>query len=85
MSDQNSPLARLVLFMVCLAIAGTIAAGAHYVLIDIPEQEMAPPPMNYDGAACASCMASCAYKVWDDSCVNACLRSCDCNPHCYYE
>ena len=30
----SSPLARLVLFMICLAIAGSIIAGVHYIAID---------------------------------------------------
>jgi archaellum component FlaG (FlaF/FlaG flagellin family) len=33
-----SPLARLVLFMVCLAIAGSVVAGIQYVAVDIPQQ-----------------------------------------------
>jgi len=35
---ERTPLARFVLFMVCLSIAGTIVAGAHYYTIDLPQQ-----------------------------------------------
>ncbi|HEX3002414.1 MAG TPA: hypothetical protein VHN82_08640 [Methanoregula sp.] len=85
MRETQSPLARLVLFMVGLTIAGTILGGVHYIVVDIPAQQTMPPPVNYDGEGCARCMATCAYQVWDDSCVNNCARSCDCNPRCYYE
>jgi hypothetical protein len=38
-SDSTcTPMARLVLFVVCLAIAGTFVAGAHYFAIDLPAQ-----------------------------------------------
>jgi len=46
MSEQ-SPLARLVLFMIFLSIAGTVVAGAHYIAFDRPAQETAlHPPAN---------------------------------------
>lgn len=50
MSPPNStrtPLARLVLFMICLSIAGSAVAGAHYYAIDLPAQVAAlHPPAN---------------------------------------
>jgi hypothetical protein len=36
--SAQSPLARLVLFVVCLSIAGSFVAGAHYVMVDLPAQ-----------------------------------------------
>ena len=39
--SKRSPLARLVLFIVCLAIAGSVVAGMHYEIIDRPAQETA--------------------------------------------
>jgi hypothetical protein len=46
----KSPLARLVLFIICLSIAGSLLAGSHYILIDRPAQEYAAhPPANYSG------------------------------------
>ncbi len=43
----RSPLIRLVLFMVCLSIAGTVLAGVHYTAVDLPVQETAlRPPAN---------------------------------------
>jgi len=45
--SPRSPLARLVLFMVCLSIAGSFIAGIHYVAVDKPAQYAAAhPPMN---------------------------------------
>ncbi|NMB77778.1 MAG: hypothetical protein GYA23_01630 [Methanomicrobiales archaeon] len=47
-SEKRSPLAQLVLFMICLSLVGTFVAGAHYYVIDIPEQKAIAghPPAN---------------------------------------
>ena len=46
-TSPGSPLARLVLFMVCMAVAGSCAAGMHYVVLARPAQEAAlHPPAN---------------------------------------
>lgn len=37
--SPQSPLARLVLFIICLAVAGSCLAGAHYFVVDLPQQE----------------------------------------------
>lgn len=42
----RSPLARLVLFMVCLSVAGAFIAGAHYVAVDLPQQQNLQAPTN---------------------------------------
>jgi len=39
MSSPMSPLARLVLFMICLSVAGSAVAAAHYAAIDMPQQK----------------------------------------------
>lgn len=46
MSETQSPLSRLVLFIVGLAIAGSIVAGVHYFVIDLPQQNAMQPPTN---------------------------------------
>jgi hypothetical protein len=47
MPDTPSPLARLVLFMVCLAVTGSLLAGLHYAAVDRPAQLHAQyPPVN---------------------------------------
>jgi uncharacterized protein YneF (UPF0154 family) len=44
---EKSPLARLFLFIICLSIAGSIVAGAHYLAVDLPAKEIAlHPPAN---------------------------------------
>lgn len=77
----RSPLHNLVLFLIGLAVSGTIVAGVHYLALDIPAQQANPAPLNYnphDPAACARCMALCALHPWDSSCPNNCMR-CDCS------
>ncbi len=72
--SPQSPLARLVLFMVCLAIAGSCIAGAHYYTVDLPQQKMTPPGNGPAfGNQCAICQANCAGKLdlWN------CLQECD--------
>ncbi|PKL68401.1 MAG: hypothetical protein CVV30_10845 [Methanomicrobiales archaeon HGW-Methanomicrobiales-1] len=54
--SDKSPLTWLVLFMICLSLAGTVVAGAHYFAVDLPaqeeEEELAPendaPPVHID-------------------------------------
>lgn len=85
-SPERSPLARLVLFMVCTAIAGSILAGAHYAAVDLPAQEWAlhapansdSCDINYEGA-CSKIYATLCRVVgsdpdWIENCmkVNGC-------------
>ncbi|MFA4876401.1 MAG: hypothetical protein WC586_03235 [Methanoregula sp.] len=44
--SHTYPLARLVLFMICLAIFGSILAGAYYYAVDIPAQKSGAPVEN---------------------------------------
>lgn len=63
MSETQSPLAGLVLFIVCLAIAGTLVGGVHYFAIDLPQQNAVQAPDNlfvYGGScACDQELAAC--------------------------
>jgi hypothetical protein len=78
--SQRSPLARLVLFMVCLAIAGSAVAAAHYYAIDLPMQQIAPhndlgyspPPIP-----CNQCSENCNLP-WTPYalCYMACMDNC---------
>ena len=45
-SSAQSPLARLVLFMVCLAIIASIVAGVFYFTIEGLEQNLQQSPEN---------------------------------------
>ena len=80
---ERSPLARLVLFMVCLSIAGVFTAGAHYYAIDLPEQKAVseiPPmnPANSDGGEkCTSCTSLCPYSANFWQCLQDCELVCD--------
>jgi hypothetical protein len=53
--QERSPLARLVLFIICLSIAGTLTAGVHYALIDLPQQQDVKVPVN----------SACSYGMFD--------------------
>jgi len=73
----QSPLARLVLFMVCLSIAGSLVAGVHWFAIDLPVQQARAlhPPANQNTelfAACKICMQGCKF----DSNIYACEMTC---------
>lgn len=58
MDEIKTPLARLVLFMVCLAIVGSIVAGAHYYAVDLPQQNALFAPTN-SGMSCQECYDWC--------------------------
>ena len=57
--STQSPLPRLVLFMVCLAIAGMVVAGVHYFAVDLPQQKTVQAPEN-SGLSCQECYDRCA-------------------------
>jgi len=69
MSEMMSPLARLVLFMVCLSVAGAFVAGVHYLAIDLPQQKSGTPPSN----ACLT--------VSDSTMRLMLIEGYDCSPH----
>jgi hypothetical protein len=58
-SPAQSPLARLVLFMVCLAIGGSIVAGFWYFNIDLPVQNLQQAPE--DSVSTGDCRNECQY------------------------
>ena len=76
---ERSPLARIVIIIVCLSVAGAFAAGAHWYLIDLPEQKalsaQAPANPNTDlDEKCQSCTSVCIYL--DESIKYQCLDNC---------
>ena len=75
--STQSPLARLVLFMVCLSVAGSIIAGVHYYAVDLPEQNAVQVPSNGNGPlyGCSLCRYECARTPPDDYCT-ACMSDC---------
>jgi len=73
----RSPLARLVLFMVCLAIAGSCIAGAHYYSVDLPQQKVTPPDNGKTlGHQCDICKTNCAGKTDILKCLQECEMIC---------
>lgn len=44
--SSPSPMFRLVLFMICISVAGTFLGGLHYYAVDLPEQADIPAPAN---------------------------------------
>ncbi len=76
-SDQ-SPLARLMLFLVCLAVVGSIVAGVHYYAIDLPLQEHISilQPENAAFIGCEKCRFACTYSPTPIKCLNDCDLVC---------
>jgi hypothetical protein len=80
-SHEQPPLARLVLFMVCLSLAGAFVAGAHYYVVDLPGQKALslPPPANANGDTlekCNSCRSPCSYLQTEED-YYKCLDNCE--------
>lgn len=74
LSSERSPLARLVLFIVCLSIAGTVIAGMHYYAIDLPQQKALTAPANADRTDCEKSCDPCWTLAADPiSCYSHCL------------
>ena len=89
MSEMQSPLARLVLFMIFLSVAGALIAGMHYLVIDKPSQDAVEQPLNdlhsYCIKACRVHLYSCEHmalnpkdvdKALCESTYQACLNGC---------
>jgi hypothetical protein len=83
--SAQSPLARLVLFMTCLAIAGSIVAGAHYLAVDLPTQEAALyPPANSESCTpvytgyCGSRSTICRVRGTDFTWYQSCMKDYGC-------
>ena len=56
----KSPLGRLVLFIICLSVAGAFVAGVHWYAIDLPLQESLQAPSNsIGGSDVSACIAQC--------------------------
>jgi hypothetical protein len=43
---EKSPLTRLVLFIICIAVIATAFAGVHYYTVDLPQQKTLQVPTN---------------------------------------
>jgi len=79
---EKSPLARLLLFIVCLSIAVAFVAGAHYYIIDVPQQKALSgyPPANANTDTiekCNTCRSYCPYSGNYYQCKFDCEVICD--------
>jgi len=78
---EKTPLARLVLLMVFLSIAGSLVAGVHYYGIDLPQQKALSehPPANPANSntreKCETCLSHCNYIL--DENYYQCLLDCE--------
>jgi len=85
MSELKSPLARLVVFMVFLSVAGAFIAGVHYLVIDKPSQDAVKPPSNDYSSCSDGCYTSyVSCKRWGnpEECESEYTQ---CRTGCYYE
>ncbi len=77
MSAATTPgkaLRALVLFMVCLSIAGTLVAGAHWFVVDKPQQDALKitAPENGGYFNCPTCIATCRPRLGFQACIDYC-------------
>ena len=76
-ASERSPLARLVLFMVCLSIAGSILAGIHYVAVDQPQQKALEAYAQCSGGCVsANVVISTPYGASPSPTDETCQREC---------
>jgi hypothetical protein len=63
--------------MICLAIAGSLVAGAHYYTVTLPAQNAAlHPPANDAGDSITNCKV-CRINCIGSEIPNLCLSQCD--------
>lgn len=74
MPKISSPLEKLVLFIIGLAILGSAVAILHYAAVDLPQQKASPPPDNSNKLSkCSICTSNCLFV----SDYYKCLSECD--------
>ena len=77
--SETSSLARLVLFIVCVAIAGGVLARTHYAAVDLPAQKNLTPPENGGlniKAGCDICTSNCMFVNDKYNCLQECELIC---------
>jgi len=79
-SKERSPLMSLVLFIICLAVAGSVLAEAHYYAVDRPAQDasahQSPENAATMEAKCKNCQLACSYAKNPIVCLNDCDMYC---------
>lgn len=89
---ETSPLYRLVLFMVCLAIAASLVAGIWFGAVELPQQKALVPVENSGcvdrcDRACSDTLQTCIRDTPDrkacmheqQQCENTCIATCACS------
>ena len=74
-ASLQSPLARLVLFMVCLSLAGSFVAAMHFFTVDLPAQNALQVPEN-NGQAVSDCIRMCPADNGRDREAVKCRTAC---------
>jgi hypothetical protein len=86
--SAQSPLARFIVFMVMLSVAGSILAGFHYYAVDLPQQKDLRPPSNMGLVAChdkcyqeeRACQGKCEGPYEEKACSDKsseCFQQCE--------
>ncbi|MCK9631876.1 MAG: hypothetical protein M0R30_09550 [Methanoregula sp.] len=78
--SAQPPLARFVLFMIALSVAGSIVAGVHYAAVDLPAQERMKTAMTGYTRCTGGCISSNVMYITptgprnptDDACMQKC-------------
>jgi hypothetical protein len=82
---NRSPLARLILFMICLSLAGTLVAGVYWSAVELPQQKAQSPANGGSDNPRNNCIPFCkaqhciSYVPGEQQCDDgyaACLARC---------
>lgn len=75
---SGAPLGRLVLFLFCLGVLGTIIGGGYYLAVELPAQMTADlqPPANAANLMCQKCLFACNYDPNPIECQSHCDLQC---------
>jgi hypothetical protein len=77
-SETKSSLARLVLFMVCLSVAGVFVSGVYTYTVELPQKSLTAPENAYDMYKMNDCLKECNEKYWSGTNEGVLARS-----YCY--
>jgi hypothetical protein len=82
--SEKTPLARLMLFMICISVAGSIGAGISWFAVELPAQNAVTAPANGDTLACGNARQECTngcgnmpyHNDAEITARNTCYRQC---------
>lgn len=75
---SGAPLGRLVLFLFCLGILGTLIGGGYYLAVELPTRQDAglQQPENAANLMCQKCLFNCNYDPNPVECRSHCDLAC---------